>query len=349
MPLEEPGWWYDAGGRIWPRVLAPVGALYGRIVAHRFRRRPLRVGLPVICIGNFTLGGTGKTPLVRHVVGRLRAFGREPVVLMRGYGGQERGPHWVDAVVDSARRVGDEPLLLAKEAPVLVARDRAAGAGVIAARVGPSGVIVMDDGLQNPALAKDLSIAVVDGRRLFGNGRVFPAGPLRADLAFQLGLADAVVVNQPAGGACDADWLARFCARFAKPVLEARVSPADDAAWLRGRRVLAFAGIGHPARFFQLLERLGADVVETRAFADHQLLSEASAGALLADAVRVGADLVTTEKDVARLAGARGACGVLAARARVLAIRMDFAPQDLELLDGLLQRALAAARPTAVR
>ncbi len=348
MPLEEPAWWYGAGGSIWPRVLSPVGDLYGRIVAGRFRRAPLRAGLPVICVGNFTLGGTGKTPLVRHIVGRLGAFGRQPVVLTRGYGGQERGPHWVDAGVDSALRVGDEPLLLVNDAPVLVARDRAAGAAAIAARVGRGGVVVMDDGLQNPALAKDLSIAVLDGRRLLGNGRVFPAGPLRADLAFQVGLADAVVVNQPAGGACDADWLARFRTRFAKPVLEARVEPAEDTAWLRGRRVVAFAGIGHPARFFQLLEQLGAEVVATRAFADHQPMSEAAAGALLADAARVGADLVTTEKDAARLAGTTGSCGVLAERSRVLAIRLVFGEPDLERLDALLRRALAADRPTAV-
>jgi len=182
-------------------LLQPVAALYGwAATALYWRATPYRSRLPVICVGNFTVGGTGKTPLVLYLCERLKAAGHEPVAFTRGYGGRLSGPYWVNAKSDVARDVGDEALLLAKAVPTLVARDRRAGAQAI--ETGPHSVtvIVMDDGLQNPGLAKDLALAVVDGSVGLGNGRVMPAGPLRAPLAFQLELTDAIVVNERNAG-----------------------------------------------------------------------------------------------------------------------------------------------------
>src|SRR6476661_643641 len=195
--LDEPSWWYaPAPGRL-AMLLQPLGAIYGRVAEARyFRTTPYRSRLPVICIGNFTSGGTGKTPLAIHLCERLKAAGHEPAVLTRGYGGRLSGPYWVNAASDVARDVGDEALLLARAAPTLVARDRRAGAHAIEMGPHPVTVIVMDDGLQNPGLAKDLTIAVVDGGRGLGNGLTMPAGPLRAPLPFQLELTDAIVVNE---------------------------------------------------------------------------------------------------------------------------------------------------------
>ena len=188
MRLDEPPWWYRDPPSGIATVLRPLAALYGWAAAARYwRATPYRSRLPVICVGNFTAGGTGKTPLVIHLCERLKAAGHEPVALTRGYGGRLSGPYWVNAKSDVARDVGDEALLLARAAPTLVARDRRAGAHAIETGPHPVTVIVMDDGLQNPGLAKDLTIAVVDGGRGFGNGLTMPAGPLRAPLAVPAG------------------------------------------------------------------------------------------------------------------------------------------------------------------
>ena len=197
----------------------------------------------------------------------------------------------------------------------------------------------MDDGLQNPQLAKDLTLAVVDGTRGLGNGRVIPAGPLRAPLAFQLGLVDAIVVNERAPGTGDAvaAWLR---GRFDGPILRCATVVAGDAGWLQGQRAVAWAGIGAPQRFFGMLRTLGADVVETVAFGDHQRLTEGDAQRLLALARRHGAILVSTAKDLARLKGATGVLAQLAASTRVLPIRLQFAAPDAERLDTLIASTL---------
>jgi len=339
VPLDEPAWWYRGRAGVIAACLAPAAALYGRIAEARYTRAtPYRSRLPVLCVGNLTSGGTGKTPLVLHLCRHLAAAGRRPAVLTRGYGGRQAGPHWVGGG-DTAADVGDEALLLAPRAATLVSRDRAAGARAI--QTAGSDVIVMDDGLQNPQLAKDLTLAVVDGTRGLGNGRVLPAGPLRAPLDFQLTLVDAIVVNaaDPEAGAFTAALLQH---RFGGPVLRCTTRVAGDAAWLQGQRVVAWAGIGAPQRFFALLGRLGAEVAGTVALRDHQLPGTEQARLLLALADAHGALLISTEKDLARLKGAAGVLADLAAATRPLPIELAFAEPDARQLAGLVDTALTS-------
>ena len=349
--IDEPPWWYAAAPSVsatmMTGLLSPLAALYGWAARVRYARAtPYRSRLPVVCVGNLTAGGTGKTPLTLHLCARLQAGGLRPAVLTRGYGGSLAGPHWV-AEGDGAEAVGDEALLLARAAPTMVARDRAAGARAIEDTIQAGGTvaadaIVMDDGLQNPQLAKSLTLAVVDGTRGLGNGRVIPAGPLRAPLAFQLALVDAIVVNAVAedAGAAVAERLRR---RFDGPVLRCATVVAGDAGWLRGCRVVAWAGIGAPQRFFALLRSLRAEVLETVAFGDHQRLAEADAQRLLALADRHRATLVSTAKDMARLEGTTGVLADLAAATRALPIVLQFTEPDAERLAGLI--AAAATSP----
>ncbi len=347
MISREPGWWYAPRPTWAERLLLPASWIWSAVAARRLRSiTPATSACPVLCIGNFTAGGTGKTPMAIYVAERLRERGSSPAFLTRGYGGRMKGPHWLDVERDRAADVGDEPLLLARAAPVMIARDRPSGARAIAARTPPHDMIVMDDGLQNPSLAKTLSLAVVDGLRGFGNGRVMPAGPLRMALADQLALVDAVVVNLPAGTDPAASPVARWLRdEFHGPVLSANTEPSGDVSWLAGCDVLAFSGIGAPQRFFDLLEKLGANLVERRVFADHHAFSPAEATRLLADAARQGAVLCTTEKDWVRL-GPDGPTGELRHRARTLPIRMTFDPRDVVRMDTLLGAlAPSAGRP----
>lgn len=321
MRLDEPVWWYRPGkAPAIARALRPVSILYGWAVARRFRRaEPYRSSLPVICIGNLTAGGTGKTPLAMHIGQILLDMGELPVFLTRGYGGRITGPHRVDRS-DTAREVGDEALLLANVAPTVVSRDRAVGARAIEDAASAS-VIVMDDGLQNPSLHKDLTIALVDARRGIGNGEVLPAGPLRAPLQLQLGLVDAIFLNRRPGHDDDTrlDWLT---AEFAGPILTAAPEPKDDVAWIRGARIVAFAGIGHPERFFSLLEELGGEVVATVPLPDHHAFTAKDAERILDLADLLEAIVITTEKDYVRLGDASGPLAKLKARSRTLGIRL---------------------------
>jgi tetraacyldisaccharide 4'-kinase len=325
-------------------LLSPVGAVYGSVAKVLYERgTPYRSRLPVICVGNFTAGGTGKTPLAIYICEHLKRVGHEPVALTRGYGGNLEGPYWVNAGTDQARDVGDEALLLARVAPTQLARNRQQGARAIETGPHPATVIVMDDGLQNPKLAKDFSIALVDGVRGIGNGMVIPAGPLRAPLDFQLELTDAVIVNEPTPGAGVriADWMR---SHFNGPVLRTTVVPIEDASWLKGLRVVAWAGIGSPQRFFAMLAHLGAEVIEAVAFRDHQSVQEADADRLLAQAEWHDATLITTEKDQARMRGATGAQARLAEASRVLPIRLKFEDADAVRLASLLDAALTMQR-----
>ena len=357
MPADEPSWWYapeptTTSDRLRLRLLQPVSRVWSWAAERRFRTTtPYRATLPVICVGNFTAGGTGKTPLSIHLARTLQAHGEVPAFLTRGYRGRHRGPRRVDPGVDTADDIGDEALLLARAAPTVVARERAKGAAMLATFAGlsPPSVIVMDDGLQNPGLAKDLAIAVVDGRRGFGNGRVIPAGPLRADLAFQLGLADAIVVNRPAGDTDGENAIAgELRQRFPGPVLEASVAPDGDIAALAGARVVAFAGIANPARFYDLLSALGADVVERLSYPDHHTFSEVEAAHILARATALDARIMTTEKDrvrlVPRFGAGSGALAVLRDRATPLPIRLSMSERDTPRLASLLDNALATRR-----
>jgi tetraacyldisaccharide 4'-kinase len=299
--MREPAFWHRPSS--WKtHLLRPLGALYGAIAAKRLRRTGLDAGIPVLCVGNYHVGGAGKTPTVLALAKVLRDLGETPVVLSRGYGGKLRGPVKVDPGRHAASDVGDEPLMLARTLPVVVARDRAAG--VPLARSQGASVILMDDGFQNPAVAKDAAFIVIDGARGLGNGRVIPAGPLRAPLPPQYARTDALVV---VGDGSAASAVAAGIAAQGKPVLSARLLP-DEASVnaLRGKRVLAFAGIGDPARFFNTLRASGIEVVRGHAFADHHSFSNHEIASLSTEAKRDGLTLVTTEKDLARLRGSNG-------------------------------------------
>jgi tetraacyldisaccharide 4'-kinase len=296
-----------------------------------------RAAVPVICVGNPTLGGAGKTPTALALADLLAAAGERPVFITRGYGGSEPGPLRVDRQRHDARAVGDEALLLARAFTTVVARDRVAGAK-LAVREGAS-IVVLDDGFQNPALAKDLALLVVEGSSGIGNHRIFPAGPLRAPLMAQLMRAHGLV-RIGAGAAGEA--VAQTAAAMGIAVIAARLVPDPAVAQsLARRRVLAFAGIGHPEKFFATLAETGAELIERRAFADHHPYSAADAQALLATA-RAGSLLpVTTEKDQARMAGVP-ALAELVAAARALPVRLQF--EDEAAVRALIGRALARVR-----
>jgi tetraacyldisaccharide 4'-kinase len=253
-------------------------------------------------------------------------------------------------VHDRPGDVGDEPLLLAAARPTLVCRDRAEGARAIAAGAAAVDVIIMDDGLQNPGLAKDLTLAVVDGIRGIGNGRVIPAGPLRAPLDFQLDLVDAVVINRGSAdgtAAPSGDFAERLRRDFAGPVLEARIVPGGATDWLASAPIVAFAGIGVPDRFFATLAALGAEPVARITFPDHHVFTPADAVRLMDLAGAHGATLVTTEKDHARLVGGDGVLGALHAEARALPIRLALDQRDESRLVALIEGAIGRRPRTA--
>jgi tetraacyldisaccharide 4'-kinase len=294
--MREPAFWHRPSS--WKsHSLRPLAALYGAVAARRLRRKGFDAGIPVFCVGNYTVGGAGKTPTVLALVGHLRELGETPVVLSRGYGGKLHGPVMVDPSRHDAGAVGDEPLMMSAHVPVVVASDRIDG--VALARSRRASVILMDDGFQNPAVAKDTSLVVIDSDRGVGNGQVFPAGPLRAPLMPQLERTDALVV---VGAGTASKAIAEKVVAAGGQVFSARLTPnAASLAQLEGKRILAFAGIGDPARFFRTLRASGLNVVGERAFADHHPYSRREIDTLLADAKREGLSLVSTEKDLARL------------------------------------------------
>jgi tetraacyldisaccharide 4'-kinase len=300
--MREPAFWYAPSS--WrSRLLLPLAAIYGEIAATRMKRAGVDVGIPVLCVGNFHVGGAGKTPTALALVALLRELGETPVVLSRGYGGRLKGPVKVDPERHSAADVGDEPLMMAGHVTVVIARDRVDGAAL--ARSTGASVVVMDDGFQNPAVAKDASIIVIDGDRGLGNGRVLPAGPLRAPLDVQLARSDALVI---VGDGRAAEGVAASITAQGGVVFRARLEPdAASLSALRGTRVLAFAGIGDPARFFRTLRGSGVDVVIEKAFADHHAYTSADVDALATRASRDGLTLVTTEKDLVKLRALPGA------------------------------------------
>lgn len=295
--MRPPEFWKaDVSGRdaalMLRALLTPVSWAYAAIAAHRFRTAVSRhAPAPVVCIGNFTVGGAGKTPISRTIRAKL---GPNAHTLSRGYGGRAIGPLRVTGDMEAAE-VGDEPLLHAKDGAAWVSRDRFAGA--LAAAQAGAHVIIMDDGFQNPSLAKDLCIVAVDPAYGVGNGQVFPAGPLRERLSDGLARADAVVMlhntwseetpEQP-------EWLGDF----AKPVLHASLSPAGEAP---SGPLVAFAGLARPEKFFDTLEAVGADLAEAVPYPDHHPYSEDDLAWLAQLATERGARLITTEKDAARL------------------------------------------------
>ena len=332
--MQAPRFWGNPAERpgLRARLLAPLAAVWTWAARRRVTRGPgVRVGVPVVCVGNLTAGGAGKTPTVIALVARLAARGIAVQVVSRGHGGSlaegDGGPVRVVEGRQRAEEVGDEPLLLAAFAPVWIGRDRAAAAR--AAVAAGAQAIVMDDGFQNPGLVKDLSIVVVDAGYGFGNGRVMPAGPLREPVAAGLARAGLVlVIGEP-------DERARFRAAWPAVerllVVEARLAPLPTGMDWAGLKALAFAGIGRPEKFFATLRGLGAEVVAARGFGDHEPFAPRLLARLEAEAKALGAQLVTTEKDAARLPAAF--------RPRVLVV-----PVRLEIADdGPLDAALAGA------
>lgn len=297
-------------------MLSPLATIYGAIAARRLAQGGTRAGIPVICVGNPTVGGAGKTPTAIAVARLLIAEGERPYFLTRGYGGKLAGPVMVETA-HTAIEVGDEALLLARIAQTVVAANRVAG-GEFARAKGAS-VIVMDDGFQNPALAKDLSILVIDGRRGIGNARVLPAGPLRAPLEPQLDRAQAILIVGEVSGAAPLI----IAARSRKlPLFHATLDP-DRAvvAEHAGKKVLAFAGIGEPEKFFATIAAAGIEAPVRRGFADHHLYRASEANALVREATQNGLSLLTTEKDLARIKGDT-ALVALAERARALPVSL---------------------------
>ncbi len=333
--MREPAFWWREGS-LASGLLAPLAMAYGAIAARRMAGPGARAALPVLCVGNFTLGGAGKTPTAMWLAKMLQAAGEQPCCLSRGYGGSNAGPKTVDAHNDSAAEVGDEALLLARAAPTIVSRDRVAGAK--AASAAGASVIVMDDGLQNASLAKDFTIAVVDGRRGIGNGCVFPAGPLRAPLDAQLKRTDALLhLGQDAG----AEPMETGSRRL--PVFHGRLVPdAAAVTALKGRNISAFAGIGDPEKFFETIARAGIAVTQRQAFDDHHRFTAEEAAELVMQAEHDGLTLLTTEKDHARMAG-DPALAALAAKAQVLPVTL--AVDEAEELRTLVLAAISRHRP----
>ena len=296
--MQAPEFWYRTGPSLPAALLAPFASLYeGLGCLNRWMTTPMRVPVPIVCVGNLVAGGAGKTPTAIALARLLQAQGETVHFLMRGYGGSNRGPLRVDPAVHRADEVGDEALLLVRTAPTWVGADRR----VIAHRAAEAGasVAIMDDGFQNPSIRKDLSIIVVDGSVGLGNGRVLPAGPLREDPRYALARADAVLVMGE-----DRAGIARGIATLAArpiPMLAARLEPTQDARHLAGERVYAFAGIGRPEKFFDTLRAAGCDVAGLKAFPDHYKFRSGDLAELRAAAKAVGAKLVTTEKDHVRL------------------------------------------------
>lgn len=291
--MRPPDFWRHDASRLWPVLLAPIAGLYRLGFLARARAsRPQRASVPIICVGAATLGGAGKTPLTSALARRLRQQGRKVNIVTRGFGGSERGPLLVDPGRHPARDVGDEALLLIQAAPTWVARDRAAGAQA-AARAGAD-LVLLDDGLQNPKIAKDLSILSVDGMSGFGNGWLLPAGPLREPVTAAATRCQAVVII----GKDEAGIVARLPAGL--PRLQARIEPINPEA-LKGRRWFAFCGLGAPEKFRRTLDEIGLDLAGWREFPDHHRYSERELAQLRVDAARLNAGLLTTRKDWVRL------------------------------------------------
>jgi tetraacyldisaccharide 4'-kinase len=288
--LKPPGFWSREG--VLPLLLSPAAAVTARLTARRMARPGWRAPVPVFCAGNVTVGGSGKTTLALDLLARLASQGLAPHALLRGYGGASRGVRRVQPD-DDAALVGDEALLLAAAAPTWIGGDRAASAR--AAVAAGAQAVVLDDGLQNPTLAKDVSFLVIDGGFGFGNGRLLPAGPLRESVAAGAARCRAaVLIGEDATGAS-------ALLPPSLPVLRARLVPDAAARALAGQRVFAFAGIGRPDKFFATLRACGADVVGTRAFADHHRYTASEIERLQAAAARLDAVPVTTAKDAVRL------------------------------------------------
>ncbi|MFT6662704.1 MAG: tetraacyldisaccharide 4'-kinase [Maricaulis maris] len=332
--MKEPAFWRTDGGRgsgaLARALLAPLGWIHAWAVARRIRKAtPVRIGPKVVCVGNLTVGGTGKTPVTQTLMQRLAEMKLTAASLSRGYGGRETGPLRIDPATHDASTVGDEPLLLARTGQAWIARDRAAGGRAIEAAGGVD-LVLMDDGHQNPDLAKDCSIVVVDGLTGWGPGTIVPAGPLREPVATGLARADAVIVMMP-DAATEPDWTGLGLADLSIPVFHAWLEPLVPPP---AGKLVAFAGIGRPEKFFDALRAAGGDIGEVAVYGDHHAFNAGDLRHLDALAAAHDAQLITTEKDWVRLP--------VDIQARVTAwpVRAVFANPGA--LDGLLRDVMDA-------
>lgn len=326
--MRAPDFWGPGKGGILATLLAPIGAVVGAITTARAGKPPTWTApVPVICVGNAVMGGAGKTQISQDIANRLKVRGHTPHVIMRGYGGRLAGPVKVDPERHTAADVGDEARLLARSVPTWIARVRpdAARAAVAAG----ADVIIMDDGLQNPTLAKTVSLLVIDAGFGFGNGQVFPAGPLREQAQSACARADAVCVIGTPGAAMPA-------LPSALPRFDAMTIPAPNAPVIKGQKIFAVAGIGRPEKFFETLRDGGAELVDTVSFPDHHAFSEADISSCLKKADALGAQVFTTEKDHVRVAEKF--------RDRVTAYPVSLKWQDADAVDAFLSQALKENR-----
>jgi tetraacyldisaccharide 4'-kinase len=318
MVSEAPPFWWTKIG--WQAVaLYPASLVYGLISGSRMARaKRIPVDCPVICVGNFTAGGAGKTPTVIALARAAKSMGLKPGLLSRGYGGLIDHTTVVDPHHHNARGVGDEPLLLAREAPTVISRNRVDGARRLIAE--GADLIIMDDGFQSARIAIDYALIVVDGMRGLGNGLPIPSGPVRAPLKEQVRHVTALLA---VGGGNAADPFVRRMSRVGKPSYQAVVA-TRNAETFAGKKVMAFAGIADPGKFFRSLEAAGAEIAVTRTFPDHHYLDDFEIDTLLKDAAAQDLLLVTTAKDHVRLQGGHGKSEDLAERAKVLEVAMTF-------------------------
>lgn len=337
--MRTPAFWWRREGFL-SAIFSPFSSLYASVADRPFGKG-LRLDIPVLCIGNFVVGGAGKTPLAIALCSRLIAQGKKPVFLTRGYGGTLSGPHLVDENKDNARLVGDEPLLLCQHAQTVIAADRVAGVRFIASKLSAD-IIIMDDGFQSSKVQPSHAVLVVDSARGLGNGHVLPAGPLRARLSTQISHADSLFILQsPTYGAfheaASAAALADQFSQTGKPVHRAHLKPALNN--IMPKKAIAFSGIGNPLKFFQSLKESGTDLIEEISFADHHFFTQKEAEQLLEKADKLQAGLVTTSKDAARLKGNDDALGRLADTVQVFEVDVVFS--DTAAIDTLLTQILA--------
>jgi tetraacyldisaccharide 4'-kinase len=313
-----PFWWKKGDPRAW--LLSPAALIYGYFASRRMKNaKRAEIEVPVICVGNFTVGGAGKTPTVITLAKAAKARGLKPGVLSRGYGGSMDRTTIVDPDHHRAKDVGDEPLLIAREALTVISRRRLEGARMLIAE--GADLIIMDDGFQSAALKFDYALMVIDSVRGIGNGFIVPAGPVRAPTTLQLAHATALLKLGDGNGA---DPFIRIAARSGKPVYEGTVAPVGDAGTIAGRRVLAFAGIADPKKFYRTVQKLDAEIVVKRSFGDHQHLSDDEIDDILSTAEKKDLVIVTTAKDAVRLHGHHGRAQALADRITVIDVEMVF-------------------------
>lgn len=314
-----PFWWRPRDWRAY--LLFPISAAYGAVARSRMDMvTPPTADLPVLCVGNLTVGGSGKTPVAIALARTAGQMGFKPGFLSRGHGGNLSKPHLVDLQQHSAWHCGDEPLLLAAAAPTAVAVNRKIGADMLIAQ--GCDFAIMDDGFQSARLHFDFALIVVDAERGIGNGHVIPGGPLRAPLTAQLRHASAVVTT---GSGEAGDPVIRQAAQAGKPLFSVETTVVDAKKYA-DRRCLAFAGIGNPKKFFDTLRACGAEVVSTMEFGDHHSFTEAEMTDLAAQATDKDLTLITTEKDAARLINGNAAATAFLSKIDVLRVTSNFEP-----------------------